>query len=108
MDKTVEQLRKETNEIINSCDFHSPISRGRIREEILSIFLDQTKDDCPECGGFGVYPVYDKDTQLTYDYSCSNCNGTGKVGDWHPERLVVLKKGQGIVDLDSFKEEKDE
>jgi len=56
---------------------------------IFSIFLDRTRDDCPECGGSG----YSKG-----DY-CLACNNTGKVGEPDPKRLVVLAKDQSFPPL---------
>lgn len=58
--------------------------------------LEQTRDDCP-CEGIKEKTVDRPDgKRINIDYSCPNCNGTGKVGEWHPERLVVLDADQSL------------
>lgn len=83
MEKTVKQLREELDEALSCRGFYI---LKEVQDKILSIFLDQTKDNCSECGGRGF-------VQFTpsLDKLCSNCDGTGKVGEWHPERLEVRK-----------------
>lgn len=62
--------------------------------------LEQTREICSECRG-GLIKRYENGL-LTTDATlpspelklvpCPTCNGTGKVGDWHPERIAVLSK----------------
>lgn len=71
------------------------------QEKDFSIFSDQTRDKCPACKGKGKVPFGTTlDGALPALATCGNCDGTGK-GEPHPERLVVLKKGQGVVDWET-------
>lgn len=98
MDKTVEQYEQIiTNKL--ALDFFvrclylpkgvTVIDEARKEARwLMDIFLDQTKDDCPECKG-------EKSVWLGGNSNvfspCPICQGTGKVGEWHLERLEVKK-----------------
>lgn len=100
MNKTVEQLKEQIDasliDFINQYELvkrsePTPLAitvRHNCLEEILSIFFNQTKDDCPECKGTGVRFRGNYNAGL-WHHKCPKCNGTGKVGEWHPKRLVV-------------------
>ena len=105
MDKSAEQLREEIKGIIKDC-LNKQFAKGTtengtyiyysepIANQILSIFLDQTRDDCPECIAG---KVFNQQHPSTLD-DCSICLGTGKDPNslWHPELLAVLKKDQRL------------
>ncbi len=62
--------------------------------------LEQSKDDCPipDCQD-GYLPNDDtgEPNPPVGGIRCPICNTTGKVGEPHPERIVVLKKGEQVV-----------
>jgi hypothetical protein len=94
--KTVEQYREEIEPKQPHC-FHQrecPVIVETVYRA-LSIFLDQTRDDCPKCASRGWWLLrnesHKEDEGDTIRTICVLCHGTGKVGDWHPERLVVKK-----------------
>ena len=61
----------------------------------LPELLEQSKDDCKECKGFGK-KEYRRTPNRPGIAKCLNCNGTGK-GEPNPERIVVLGKGKIVV-----------
>ena len=49
---------------------------------------EKTRDKCPECSGNGfVTDRVGMDTEE--DRDCPNCLGSGRVGEWHLERLQI-------------------
>lgn len=105
MEQTVEQLLLTDEEIQGIWDtdegWISWVQFGQAVAKVqLAKALDQTKDDCPNCRGKG--QLYTCQLPEGEGVRCPRCYGTGKVGDWHPERLVVLDKDQSCPHIRSF------